>query len=67
MEEKFIEELKDVFEVEDRELQLSDNFKDYPEWDSLIQLTLVAMLDENYEVAIETANERGVDLPMING
>ncbi len=54
MKEKFIEDLKDTLEIEDREVNLSDKFRDYPEWDSLAQLTLIAMLDERYEVAIES-------------
>lgn len=53
MTEKFIELLKESFEIEDREVYLDDHFRDYPEWDSLTQLTLIAMLDENYEVEIE--------------
>ncbi len=61
MEEKFINDLKEAFEIEDREIQLSDKFKEYPEWDSLAQLTLVAMLDENYEVSIETDELKGIN------
>lgn len=52
MEKKFIEAFKEVFEIEDREVHLSDNFKDYDEWDSLTQLSLIAFLDEDYEVEL---------------
>ena len=53
MEEKFIDLLKDILEIEDRELDLKDEFRHYPEWDSLGYLELIAMMDEEFEVAIE--------------
>ena len=46
----------DALEIEDREISLEDTFRDYPEWDSLTQLTLIAMLDEDYGVEIEMAD-----------
>lgn len=53
MKEKFINSLKDTLEIQNREVQLSDKFRDYKEWDSLAQLSLIAMLDDEYSVAIE--------------
>ena len=53
MEEKFINLLKEILEIEDRELALKDEFRHYPEWDSLGYLELIAMMDEEFEVAIE--------------
>ena len=53
MEEKFISLFKEILEIEDQELDLKDEFRDYPEWDSLGYLELIAMLDEEYGVAIE--------------
>ncbi len=53
MKEEFIESLKEVLEIEDRDIQLSDNFRDYDEWDSLGQLSLIAMMDDEYGVVIE--------------
>lgn len=54
MEQKFLDLVKDVLEIEDRELQLSDNFRDYDEWDSLANLSLVAMLDDEFSVVIDS-------------
>ena len=54
MQEKFLKVLKEALEIEDREINLSDNFQDYAEWDSLAQLNLAAMLDEDFNVSIET-------------
>ena len=38
MEEKFIELIKDVLEIEDREINMNDNFREYEEWLSLIHI-----------------------------
>lgn len=53
MEEQFVLQLKDVLEVEDRDLNLTDAFRDYPEWNSLAFLSVIAMIDEEYDVIIE--------------
>lgn len=53
MEEHFIAQLKEVLEIENRELNLSDIFRDYPEWNSLNFLSLISMIDEEYDVIIE--------------
>ncbi|MHB2153602.1 acyl carrier protein [Calditrichota bacterium GD2] len=54
MKEKFLQVLKEALEIEDYEINLSDNFQEYPDWDSLSQLNLIAMLDEEFNVSIET-------------
>jgi acyl carrier protein len=53
MEEKFLPKLKEVLEINDRDLVLSDRFRDYEEWDSLAFLSLIAMIDEEYDVIID--------------
>ena len=60
MKEKFINSLKETLEIQNREILLSDKFRDYKEWDSLAQLSLIAMLDDEYGVAIE--NEKFMKL-----
>lgn len=54
MEEKFLNFVKDILEINDREIFLTDNFREYEEWDSLANLSLVAMLDDEYGVVIDT-------------
>lgn len=54
MEEKFITLFKEALEIENRELQLSDTFRDYDEWDSLSYLSVIAMLDDEFGIEIET-------------
>lgn len=53
MKEQFLAIIKEALEIEDRELNIEDNFKEYDEWDSLGQLTLIAELDANYSVTID--------------
>lgn len=53
MEVKFLTMFKEVLEITDRELLLEDNFRDYEEWNSLVFLSLIAMIDEEFDVIIE--------------
>jgi acyl carrier protein len=53
MQTKFLELIAEVFEIEDREIKMSDVFRDYDEWDSLARLSLIAEIDEVYNVVIE--------------
>jgi acyl carrier protein len=53
MENQFLAQIKEVLEIEDREILLTDTFRDYDEWDSLALLSLIAMLDDEYGVEIE--------------
>ena len=54
MEQKFLDLVKDTLEIEDRDIQLSDNFRDFQEWDSLANLSLVAILDDEFGIVIDT-------------
>ena len=38
---------------EDLEINLSDNFREYEDWDSLAYLSMIAALDEEFSVEIE--------------
>ena len=55
MEEKFIDALKEALDMEDQEVNFSDNFRDYDTWDSLSRLSLIAVLDSEFDVQIEDA------------
>jgi acyl carrier protein len=54
MEQEFIQKFKETLEIEDYEVMMEDEFRNYPEWDSLAYLSVIAMLDEEYEIQIET-------------
>lgn len=52
---EFFNHFKEALELEsENELSLTDSFKELDEWDSLAQLSLTAMLDEEYEVELES-------------
>ena len=53
MGDKFIEQLKEILDMEEGEVHLNDHFRKLPGWDSLVYLSLIVLLDEEYEVAIE--------------
>ena len=53
MENDFLLKLADVLEITDRTLNVQDKFRDYEEWDSLAFLSLIAMIDEEYDVVID--------------
>jgi acyl carrier protein len=52
MEEKFFEQLRDAFDAEGKSISPNDKFRDYDEWSSLANLSLIAMLDDSYGVVI---------------
>lgn len=52
---EFLVELKEVLEIEEREIKPTDIFRDYDEWDSLAYLSVIAFLDEEFEIQIEEA------------
>ena len=48
--EKFLESLSEVFERDG--IDPDDAFRDYEEWDSMAYLSLIAMIDDNYDMVI---------------
>lgn len=52
--EKFIELFKEATDIE-QEMQPTDEFRKYEDWDSLAYLSVIAMMDEEYGVQIEEA------------
>jgi len=54
MNQQFLESFKEALEMESGEtLNGYDKFRDLEAWDSLARLSLIAMLDDEYEVEIE--------------
>ena len=52
--EKFIELFAEAIERED-EIKMQDEFRNYDEWSSIAYLSVIAMMDEEYDVQIEEA------------
>ena len=53
MEEKFLLKFKEVLEAPEKNITLNDVFREYDEWNSLAFLSLIAMIDEEFDVIIE--------------
>lgn len=53
--EKFIRLFAEAIERED-EIKMEDNFRDYDEWSSIAYLSVIAMMDEEYDTQIEQAD-----------
>ncbi len=51
--QKFLQNFKDAVEIDDREIALADNFREYPEWSSLAYLSVISMIDDEYDVVID--------------
>lgn len=53
MEQLFIEKFKEAVEVESVALSVETKFRELEEWDSLAGLSVIAMIDEEYDVILE--------------
>lgn len=50
--EKFIEKFSEAIEREDV-IKMEDEFRNYDEWSSISYLSVIAMMDEEYNTQIE--------------
>jgi len=53
--EKFIELFAEAIERED-EIKMEDKFRTYDEWSSIAYLSVIAMMDGEYDTQIEEAD-----------
>ncbi|MEI7676094.1 MAG: acyl carrier protein [Bacteroidales bacterium] len=53
MENRFIELFKETLEIEEDKVNLETVFRELDEWDSLAFLSVIAMIDEEYDIVIE--------------
>ncbi len=57
---QFIEHFADLFDETDHDLIKADTcFKDLEEWSSLLALSVIAMIDEEYDVEFKGDDIRG--------
>ena len=52
MKQKLTAVLREALEIESDPIEGQDKFREYAGWDSLSQLTLIALLDEHFGVSI---------------
>ena len=55
MKENFLDLFKETLDIEDRELLMSDQFRELEEWDSIANLSMIAMIDVEYDIIIENS------------
>jgi len=55
MEEKFINLFSETLEIEDVQLTTETIFRELEQWDSLAYLSVIAMIDEEFDIQIEGA------------
>jgi acyl carrier protein len=55
MKENFLKLFKDTLDIEDRDLRMLEQFRELEEWDSIANLSIIAMIDVEYEVIIENS------------
>jgi len=48
MKEKFLQIVAEALEKDLQCIQITDNFRDYEEWDSLGILSIMALMEENF-------------------
>jgi len=53
MEEKFLTAFKEAMEMENSTVSLNDKFRDYEDWSSLKELSVLAMMDSEFGVELE--------------
>tara|TARA_B110000046_G_C12757252_1_gene299285 strand:+ start:35 stop:265 length:231 start_codon:yes stop_codon:yes gene_type:complete len=51
--ENFLENFRDTLDIEDKTLNMSDAFREYEEWDSIANLSVIAMIDVEYDLIID--------------
>lgn len=55
MKEKFLEILQEALEIEDIKISFEDILSDFDSWDSMSRLSLIALLDEHFQVEVADA------------
>lgn len=53
MESEFLNNIKDVLGIDDREISMDDEFRSFDEWSSLAFLSLIAMLEDEYDIKVD--------------
>jgi len=58
---EFILKLEDLFELSKNTIKPEDKFREYRVWDSLALLSLMAMLDDEYNITITRDDFQKID------
>ena len=52
--DKYKKIFQESLNINDKDFSENLNYNDIPEWDSIGHMTLIAALEENYKISIET-------------
>lgn len=52
MKEKFLNAFKEALEIEEEKVNMNDVMADFDTWDSMSRLSLIALLDEHFEIEV---------------
>ena len=61
MKKQFLEVLKEALELEEENVSFDDTLSDFDTWDSMSRLSLIALLDEHFEVEVSDAEFDDID------
>lgn len=61
MKVKFLEILQEALETEDLDISLDDKLSDFDAWDSMSRLSLIALLDEHFEIEVADSEFENVN------
>ena len=50
--DQFVELFKDVMEMNNQKIEPDDKFKEYDDWDSLAVLSILAMVNQEFDIVI---------------
>ena len=51
--ENFLQNIKETLDNDAKVLKMSDEFREYEEWDSIANLSVIAMIDVEYDLIID--------------
>lgn len=51
--DEFLAEIQEALELDDQEMAITDNFREYEEWDSLTFLSLMTLMRSQYGVNVD--------------
>jgi len=61
MKEKLIQAIKEALELDEEDVSLQNSLRDFDNWDSMSKLSLIALLDEHFEVQISNLEFDQID------
>ena len=60
MHENFLQLFKETLDMEEKEISMSDEFRSFDEWDSIANLSIIALIDDEYDVVIENSEFKNI-------